>query len=143
MTGRRPRRGGAPRRPPGLKGRPRRQPPGCAAAPSAPPKPFRSPDISGLLARIRSYDPKADIGLVDARLRLAAQAHRTQKRDNGDPYIVHPVAVAEILAGYRLDIGTIATALLHESSRIPGSSCAEIERGSGPRSPAWWMASPS
>ena len=37
-----------------------------------------------------------------------------QQRDNGDPYITHPLAVADILAGYRLDIGIIATALLHD-----------------------------
>src|ERR1035441_1379194 len=94
-------------------------PDGAATAPAASvapvaervPEAIPTPDISRLIARIRSYDPKADTGVVEAAFRLAAEAHRAQKRDNGDPYIVHPVAVAEILAGYRLDVGSIATAL--------------------------------
>ncbi len=67
-----------------------------------------------LTDKLRAYDPKADIGLVDAAYTLAAQAHGTQRRDNGDPYITHPVAVADILAGYRLDTASIATGLLHD-----------------------------
>ena len=46
--------------------------------------------------------------------RWPPQAHGTQRRDNGDPYITHPVAVADILAGYRLDTASIATGLLHD-----------------------------
>jgi len=95
--------------------------------PEAPP----TPDISGLLARIRLYDPKADIGMVEAAFQLAAVAHRTQKRDNGDPYITHPVAVAEILAGYRLDSGSIVTALLHDVIEDTGVSRGELERRFG------------
>ncbi len=67
-----------------------------------------------LTERVAAYDPKADTGLIDAAYVLAAQAHGTQYRDNGDPYITHPVAVADILAGYRLDTDTIVTALLHD-----------------------------
>ncbi len=67
-----------------------------------------------LTRKIHDYDPKADTGLIDAAYQLAIQAHSTQRRDNGDPYITHPVAVAGILAGYRLDVASIATALLHD-----------------------------
>ena len=67
-----------------------------------------------LTERVAAYDPRADTGLIDAAYVLAAQAHGTQYRDNGDPYITHPVAVADILAGYRLDTDTIVTALLHD-----------------------------
>ncbi|HME25918.1 MAG TPA: bifunctional (p)ppGpp synthetase/guanosine-3',5'-bis(diphosphate) 3'-pyrophosphohydrolase [Acetobacteraceae bacterium] len=80
------------------------------AAPRASPPPptFR------LTEKLRSYDPKADTGLIDAAYTLAERAHGTQRRDNGDPYITHPVAVADILAGYRLDTASIATGLLHD-----------------------------
>src|SRR5271166_6217550 len=80
------------------------------AAPRArpPPPTFR------LTEKLRSYDPKADTGLIDAAYTLAERAHGTQRRDNGDPYITHPVAVADILAGYRLDTASIATGLLHD-----------------------------
>src|ERR1700749_4261551 len=64
--------------------------------------------------KLRAYDPKADIGVIDAAYTMASHAHGTQLRDNGDPYITHPVAVANILAGYRLDTASIATGLLHD-----------------------------
>jgi len=63
---------------------------------------------------ILSYDPKADTALIDAAYVLAAEAHSSQRRDNGDPYISHPLAVAGILAAYHLDTASIATALLHD-----------------------------
>ncbi len=67
-----------------------------------------------LTEKVHAYDPKADTRLIDAAYVLAMQAHGTQRRDNGDPYITHPVAVADILAGYRLDTASIATGLLHD-----------------------------
>ena len=67
-----------------------------------------------LTEKVHAYDPKADTALIDAAYVLAMQAHGTQRRDNGDPYITHPVAVADILAGYRLDTASIVTGLLHD-----------------------------
>ena len=67
-----------------------------------------------LTEKIHAYDPSADTGLIDAAYVLAMRAHGAQKRDNGDPYITHPLAVADILTGYRLDTASIATALLHD-----------------------------
>jgi GTP pyrophosphokinase len=70
--------------------------------------------IEPLLATIRSYEPDADLAKVAQAFEVAKAAHAGQLRDAGDPYITHPVAVAEILAGYRLDTGSIETALLHD-----------------------------
>ncbi|MBV8614181.1 MAG: bifunctional (p)ppGpp synthetase/guanosine-3',5'-bis(diphosphate) 3'-pyrophosphohydrolase [Acetobacteraceae bacterium] len=67
-----------------------------------------------LTEKVAAYDPKADLALIDAAYVLAMKAHGAQKRDNGDPYITHPVAVADILAGYRLDTASIVTGLLHD-----------------------------
>jgi GTP pyrophosphokinase len=72
-----------------------------------------SPTLT-LTQKLHAYDPKADTTLIDAAYAVAAQAHATQRRDNGDPYITHPVAVADILANYRLDTASIATGLLHD-----------------------------
>jgi GTP diphosphokinase / guanosine-3',5'-bis(diphosphate) 3'-diphosphatase len=75
------------------------------------------PDLrleSELIDKVHAYDPKADTGLIDAAYVLARKAHATQRRDNGDLYITHPLAVADILAGYRLDTASIATGLLHD-----------------------------
>src|SRR5271168_4214350 len=88
-----------------------------AAAPTTLPPPARpgASPVAALVERVRSYDPKADTGLIEQAYALAAEAHREQKRDNGDPYITHPLAVAEILAGYRLDVASVATGLLHDT----------------------------
>src|SRR5690348_2440005 len=67
-----------------------------------------------LTEKLHAYDPKADTAVIDAAYVVAAEAHATQRRDNGDPYITHPVAVADILAGYRMDTASIATGLLHD-----------------------------
>ena len=81
--------------------------------------------------KILAYDPKADTGLIDAAYTLARDAHGAQKRDNGDPYITHPLAVADILAGYRLDTASIATALLHDAVEDTPLRLPEIERRFG------------
>ncbi|HUB46589.1 MAG TPA: HD domain-containing protein, partial [Acetobacteraceae bacterium] len=70
--------------------------------------------VAALAAKVHAYDPKADTGLIDDAFTIAEHAHGTQRRDNGDPYITHPLAVADILAGYRLDTASIATGLLHD-----------------------------
>ncbi len=106
------------------------------------PGPPRAPDgTQGALAgpatpadldrKILAYDPKADTGLIDAAYTLARDAHGGQKRDNGDPYITHPLAVADILAGYRLDTASIATALLHDAVEDTPLRLPEIERRFG------------
>src|SRR5579863_7556369 len=76
--------------------------------------PAMAPPAILLSNKLRAYDPKADPGVIDAAYVLAMKAHGTQLRDNGDPYITHPLAVADILAGYRLDTASIATGLLHD-----------------------------
>jgi GTP pyrophosphokinase len=80
-----------------------------------------------LTEKVHAYDPKADTGLIDAAYVLAMQAHGQQRRDNGDPYITHPIAVADILAGYRLDTASIATALLHDVIEDTPVKLADIE----------------
>ena len=84
-----------------------------------------------LTEKIRAYDPKADTDMLDAAYVLAMQAHGQQKRENGDPYITHPLAVADILAGYRLDTASIVTGLLHDVIEDTGVTRAEIDRRFG------------
>ena len=64
---------------------------------------------------IASYNPKADLSRLETALDFAAKAHGTQKRASGDPYITHPLQVAEILAELKLDEETIISALLHDT----------------------------
>ena len=84
-----------------------------------------------LRAKILAYDPRADLTVIDAAYAMAVAAHGAQTRDNGDPYITHPVAVADILAGYRLDTASIVTALLHDTIEDTPLSIREIERQFG------------
>jgi len=70
---------------------------------------------SDLIAAVKAYDPDADGAAIERAYLFAAEAHGSQQRASGDPYISHPLAVAEILAGKRLDAATIITALLHDT----------------------------
>ncbi|WP_048860663.1 RelA/SpoT family protein, partial [Acidisphaera rubrifaciens] len=97
-----------------------------AAAP-APPDEARDTAAAAFAERVRRYDPKADTALIEAAYVTAAQAHASQRRDNGDPYITHPAAVAEILAGYRLDTASIITGLLHDVVEDTPLTMAAIE----------------
>ena len=108
---------------------PLRAPDGVEQGASARPRIVRQFD---LMEKVRGYDPRANFELLDAAYVLAAQAHGAQTRDNGDPYITHPLAVADILAGYRLDGASIITALLHDVIEDTGITKAEIDRRFGP-----------
>jgi GTP pyrophosphokinase len=72
------------------------------------------PELAPLLSRVAAYDAKSAPALIDAAYAVAQTAHAAQRRDNGEPYITHPLAVATILAGYRLDAASIVTGLLHD-----------------------------
>ena len=98
-----------------------------ARPPAVPPASGRVIRQFELTEKVLGYDPKADIALIDAAYVMAMQAHGDQRRDNGDPYITHPVAVADILADYRLDTGSIVTALLHDTVEDTGVRLADIE----------------
>ncbi|MBB5372629.1 GTP pyrophosphokinase [Acidocella aromatica] len=98
---------------------------------SASPPQFH-PELRGLLARVASYDAKADPALIDDAYGVAEQAHAAQKRDNGEPYITHPLAVANILAGYKLDAASIITALLHDTVEDTSVSLADLQKRFGP-----------
>jgi len=71
--------------------------------------------ISDILERIRGYAPDADLQPVMTAYLLAARAHADQTRKSGEAYLSHPLAVAHILSELRMDVDTIATALLHDA----------------------------
>ena len=67
-----------------------------------------------LIARIRKYHPSADVSMIEKAYELAKKAHGDQKRKSGEPYIVHPLWVAYILAELEMDKETIAAGMLHD-----------------------------
>ena len=67
-----------------------------------------------LIARIRRYHPSTDVSLIEKAYRLASEAHGDQCRKSGEPYIIHPLWVAIILADLEMDKETIAAGMLHD-----------------------------
>ena len=88
----------------------------------------RSDDISDLLRTVRSNHPKSnDLAVVERAYEVTAQAHKGQKRQSGEPYITHPVAVAQILADLGLGPRAIAAALLHDTVEDTGYPLDELK----------------
>ena len=67
-----------------------------------------------LISRVQKYHPSDDISLIEKAYNLAYEAHKTQVRKSGEPYIIHPLCVAIILADLEMDKETIAAGLLHD-----------------------------
>ncbi|MDQ3549327.1 MAG: bifunctional (p)ppGpp synthetase/guanosine-3',5'-bis(diphosphate) 3'-pyrophosphohydrolase [Chloroflexota bacterium] len=74
-----------------------------------------------------------DTSLIERAYRFADDAHHDELRKSGEPYIIHPVRVAIILAGMQLDPDTLAAALLHDVIEDTESSKGDLEREFGPR----------
>ena len=72
-------------------------------------------DNNELINQIKSYNRFLNIDTVNKAYNFAVEAHQNQKRDEGVPYIIHPVAVAKILTELKLDSATITTGLLHDT----------------------------
>ena len=80
------------------------------------PADFTSPEVlyQDLINTIRKYHPSDDITMIEKAYRIADEAHKEQKRKSGEPYIIHPLCVAIILADLEMDKETIAAGLLHD-----------------------------
>ncbi len=96
------------------------------ALPIAAPTPAEG--IDALVAVLGAYNPRSDAARIRAAHAYAADAHAGQRRRSGEPYITHPLAVAGILAGQRMDDATVITALLHDTVEDTGSTSEEIAR---------------
>ena len=80
------------------------------------PADFTAPEIlyQELIDKIRSYHPSTDISMIEKAYHLANNAHKDQHRKSGEPYIIHPLCVANILAELELDKESIVAGLLHD-----------------------------
>jgi guanosine-3',5'-bis(diphosphate) 3'-pyrophosphohydrolase len=68
-----------------------------------------------LIKKVKNYNPFLNHVALSKAYNFALNAHENQKRDSGDPYLTHPVAVADILCDLKLDSATITTGLLHDT----------------------------
>ena len=67
-----------------------------------------------LIQRVKKYHPSGDISLIEKAFQIAREAHKNQFRKSGEPYIIHPLCVAMILAELELDKETIVAGILHD-----------------------------
>ena len=81
-----------------------------------------------LVERVKAYDPNVDEDGLDRAYVFAMKVHGSQKRASGDPYFSHPLEVAGILTGIKLDSATIVTALLHDTVEDTDATIEDIER---------------
>lgn len=94
---------------------------------------FKSPEelYDDLIARVHKYHPSDDTTLIEKAYRLAYNAHKDQARKSGEPYIIHPLCVAIILADLEMDKETIAAGLLHDVVEDTIFTTEEIEQEFG------------
>lgn len=85
-----------------------------------------------LISHVQKYHPSDDISLIEKAYKTAAEAHKDQVRKSGEPYIIHPLCVAIILADLELDKETIAAGLLHDVVEDTIMTTEEMEKEFGP-----------
>ncbi|HEX3746089.1 MAG TPA: bifunctional (p)ppGpp synthetase/guanosine-3',5'-bis(diphosphate) 3'-pyrophosphohydrolase [Bryobacteraceae bacterium] len=83
------------------------------AFPQPPPDPVEQLYVE-LVAKIREYRPKDDLAPLEKAFRFALKYHQGQSRSSGEPYMMHPLMVAHILADMRMDVVAMETGLLHD-----------------------------
>src|SRR3954463_9306275 len=84
-----------------------------------------------IVTRVRSYQPGADVGLIERAYDFAAKAHDGQRRKSGEPYFTHPAAVAGVIADLRLDTASICAGLLHDCVEDTLATVDDLEREFG------------
>lgn len=77
---------------------------------------FTSPDVlyRELISSVLKYHPSTDISMIEKAYKIASEAHQGQLRKSGEPYIIHPLCVAIILADLELDKETLVAGILHD-----------------------------
>ncbi len=87
--------------------------------------------IQPVVERYQARWPRRDTSLILSAYKLAVEAHDGQRRKSGEPYILHPIAVASVVAELGLDDVSIAAALLHDSVEDTGVELADLRRDFG------------
>ncbi|MBW1637577.1 bifunctional (p)ppGpp synthetase/guanosine-3',5'-bis(diphosphate) 3'-pyrophosphohydrolase [Microbacterium resistens] len=83
-------------------------------------------DLDNLIRTVRQNHPRGDLAIIERAYAVAAEKHAGQKRQSGEPYITHPMAVAQILAELGLGPRAIAAALLHDTVEDTGYALTEL-----------------
>jgi GTP pyrophosphokinase len=81
--------------------------------------------------KVRAARPNEDVSALERAFRFAADRHKEQKRDSGEPYMMHPLAVTNVLVDMQMDLIGLQTGLLHDIIEDTNTSLSEIETNFG------------
>ncbi len=82
--------------------------------------------VQELLTKVQSYNPNAELGLIERAYHFAARSHAGHRRASGSPYLSHPLGVSMILAELRMDSVTIGSGLLHDTVEDCGVTVVQL-----------------
>jgi len=88
-------------------------------------------DQQELINKVKSYNKFYNKNTIEKAYSFALNAHKNQKRDAGEPFIIHPIAVADILTDLKLDSATITTGLLHDTIEDTKATYKTVEKEFG------------
>jgi guanosine-3',5'-bis(diphosphate) 3'-pyrophosphohydrolase len=84
--------------------------------------------VRQIVSTVSTYDPAADVALIQRCFDFAAERHAGQRRRSGEPYVVHPVGVARIISDLRLDVPSVCAGLLHDCVEDTSATAEDIGR---------------
>ncbi len=87
-----------------------------------------NPLAADLITQIKAYNPDVDAKQIDNAVEFARIMHEGQTRASGEPYYTHPVEVAGVLAGLKMDTATIVTAILHDTLEDTKATYEDLEK---------------
>lgn len=88
-------------------------------------------NIDEIVKKVMAYDKDADIELIKKAYNLASEVHKDEKRASGEPFITHPLEVANLCADFKMDAESICAALLHDTIEDKGIPLQKIENDFG------------
>ena len=87
--------------------------------------------VESIIKRVRAMNHEADVALLQRAYDFAARVHKGQERVSGEPYLSHPLAVAEILLDLKMDVESLAAGLLHDVVEDTHASLEEVKQAFG------------
>ena len=87
--------------------------------------------VNDLVERVQGYHPTADVETIRRAYDFSAKVHKGQRRLSGEPYLIHPMAVAGIIGDLKLDVPSIVAGLLHDTVEDTLTSLDQIQESFG------------
>jgi guanosine-3',5'-bis(diphosphate) 3'-pyrophosphohydrolase len=104
---------------------------GVGPPPSSPPQSPVDKLYTELLTKVREVRPRDDLAPLEHAFQFASENHKLQLRDSGEPYMIHPLLVAHILADMRMDLVSLETGLLHDVVEDTSVTVEDVRKNFG------------